>query len=132
MILSAPTMRAPWMTLRPMPPRPNTTTLAPDFRGVHHCADAGRYATADVADLVERRVLANLRHRDFRQHGEIREGRAAHVVEDFRSLPTAPHEKREVLSGIRPRPCVARMAVQRLERWRQAFCGRGIPACRAE
>jgi hypothetical protein len=29
MILSAPAMRAPWMTLRPMPPRPNTTTLAP-------------------------------------------------------------------------------------------------------
>jgi hypothetical protein len=29
MIMSAPTMRAPWITLRPMPPRPNTTTLAP-------------------------------------------------------------------------------------------------------
>ena len=29
MILSAPTMRAPWITLRPMPPRPNTTTFAP-------------------------------------------------------------------------------------------------------
>ena len=29
MILSAPTSFAPWMTLRPMPPRPNTTTLAP-------------------------------------------------------------------------------------------------------
>ncbi len=29
MILSAPTMRAPWITLSPMPPRPNTTTLAP-------------------------------------------------------------------------------------------------------
>ena len=28
-ILSAPTMRAPWMTLRPMPPSPNTATLAP-------------------------------------------------------------------------------------------------------
>ena len=27
MILSAPTMRAPWITLRPMPPRPNTTTM---------------------------------------------------------------------------------------------------------
>ena len=25
----APTMRAPWITFRPMPPRPNTTTLAP-------------------------------------------------------------------------------------------------------
>ena len=29
MILSAPTMRAPWITLSPMPPRPNTTTFAP-------------------------------------------------------------------------------------------------------
>ena len=28
-ILFAPTSFAPWMTLRPMPPRPNTTTLAP-------------------------------------------------------------------------------------------------------
>ena len=29
MILSAPTIFAPWITFRPMPPRPNTTTLAP-------------------------------------------------------------------------------------------------------
>ncbi|MDT4886096.1 hypothetical protein FQZ97_1224090 [compost metagenome] len=29
MILSAPTILAPWITFRPMPPRPNTTTLAP-------------------------------------------------------------------------------------------------------
>ena len=29
MILSAPAMRAPCRTLRPMPPRPNTATLAP-------------------------------------------------------------------------------------------------------
>ena len=29
MILLAPTMRAPCTTLRPMPPKPNTTTLAP-------------------------------------------------------------------------------------------------------
>jgi hypothetical protein len=29
MILSAPTMRAPCKTFRPMPPRPNTTTFAP-------------------------------------------------------------------------------------------------------
>ncbi len=30
MILSAPASFAPWITLRPMPPRPNTTTLAPN------------------------------------------------------------------------------------------------------
>jgi hypothetical protein len=29
MILSAPTMRAAWMTFRPMPPSPNTATFAP-------------------------------------------------------------------------------------------------------
>ena len=29
MILFAPTSRAPWMTLRPIPPSPNTTTFAP-------------------------------------------------------------------------------------------------------
>ena len=29
MILSAPTIFSPWMTLRPMPPSPNTTALAP-------------------------------------------------------------------------------------------------------
>ena len=28
-ICSAPTIRAPWITLRPIPPKPNTTTLAP-------------------------------------------------------------------------------------------------------
>ena len=58
MILSAPTIRAPWMTLSPMPPRPNTTTLAPgvDLGRVDHRADARRHAAADVADLVERRV----------------------------------------------------------------------------
>ena len=45
-----------------------------------HRADAGGDAAADVADLVERRVLADFRDRDLRQHGEIGEGRAAHVV----------------------------------------------------
>ena len=29
MILLAPAMRAPWITFRPMPPRPKTTTFAP-------------------------------------------------------------------------------------------------------
>jgi hypothetical protein len=54
-----------------------------DLGGVDHRADAGGHAAADIADLVERGVLANLRHRDFRQHGEITEGRAAHVVVDL-------------------------------------------------
>ncbi len=51
-----------------------------DLRRIDHGADAGRHAAADVADLVERRVLADLRDGDLRQHGEVGEGRAAHVV----------------------------------------------------
>src|ERR1700761_5014348 len=42
------------------------------LRGVDHRADAGRDAAADVATLVERRVLADFGHRDLRQHREIR------------------------------------------------------------
>src|SRR5215475_10800285 len=57
-----------------------------DFRGVDHGADARRDAAADVAALVERSVLANLRHRDFGQHGVVRKGRAAHVVIDRLAL----------------------------------------------
>ena len=57
-----------------------------DLRGIDHRADAGRDAAADVAALVERRVLADLGDRDLRQHGEIRKGRAAHVMEDRLAL----------------------------------------------
>src|SRR5262245_2983780 len=57
-----------------------------DLGGVEHRADAGGDAAADVADLVERRVLADFRYRDLRQHGVIREGRAAHVVVDLLAL----------------------------------------------
>src|SRR5947209_19748137 len=46
-----------------------------DLGGVEHGADPGRHTAADVADLVERRVLADFRERDLRQHDEIREGR---------------------------------------------------------
>ena len=45
-------------------------------------ADAGGDAAADVADLVEGRVLADLGDRDLRQHRVLRKGRAAHVVVD--------------------------------------------------
>src|SRR5712672_2804038 len=53
-----------------------------DLGGVDHSTDARRHAAADVAALVERRVLADLGDGDFRQHGKVRESRAAHVVED--------------------------------------------------
>ena len=81
-----------------------------DLGGVDDGADAGGDAAADVADLVERRVLADLRQGDLRQNGEVREGRAAHVV----MTVVAAREKRLVPSGMRPWPCVARIAVQRL------------------
>ena len=54
--------------------------------GVDHGADARRHAAADVAALVERRVLADLGDRDLRQHGKVRKRRAAHIVEDRLSL----------------------------------------------
>ena len=54
-----------------------------DLGGVDDRADPGRDAAADVADLVERRVLADFRHRDLGQYREIREGRGAHVVEQL-------------------------------------------------
>ena len=81
-----------------------------DLGGVDHRADAGGHAAADVADLVEGRVLAHLGQRDFGQDGVVGEGRAAHVVMHHRAI----EENREVPSGIRPWPCVARIAVQRL------------------
>src|ERR1700733_10635637 len=51
-----------------------------DLGGVDHGADPGRHPTADVADLVEWRVLADLGNRDLRQHGKIGKGRATHIV----------------------------------------------------
>ena len=51
-----------------------------DLRRVDDGADARGDAAADVADLVERRVLADFRERDLGQHGEVGERRAAHVV----------------------------------------------------
>src|SRR5690606_19736322 len=43
---------------------------------INHRANAGGDAAADIADLVERRVFAHFRHRDFRQNREVGEGRA--------------------------------------------------------
>ena len=58
-----------------------------DLGRVDHGADAGGDPAADVADLVERRVLADLRDGDLRQDGEVGEGRAAHAVVDVVPLP---------------------------------------------
>ena len=45
------------------------------LRGVQHGADSGRDAASDVANLFERRVVANFCQRDFGHHGKIRERR---------------------------------------------------------
>ena len=60
------------------------------FRGIDDRADAGRHAAADIADLVERRVGADLCYRDFRQHRVVREGRTAHVMMDHLALIGKP------------------------------------------
>ena len=57
-----------------------------DLGRVDHGADAGGHAAADVAGLVEGRVLADFSHRDLGQDGVVREGRAAHIVGDGLTL----------------------------------------------
>ena len=57
-----------------------------DLRGVDHRADPGRDAAAYVANLVERRVGADLRQRDLGQHREIGEGGATPIVMDQFSI----------------------------------------------
>src|SRR6185437_4572415 len=51
-----------------------------DFGGVDDRTYAGSDAATDVTDLLEGRVLANLRKSDLRQHGVVGEGGAPHVV----------------------------------------------------
>ncbi len=51
------------------------------FGRVDDGADSRRHAAADIADLVERRVLANPGQRDFGQYRVVGERRGAHVVE---------------------------------------------------
>ena len=57
---------------------------------VHHRAEAGGDAAADVADFVKRRVLADFRQRDLRQHGEVRECGGAHVMGDRLAVAREP------------------------------------------
>src|SRR5215211_8214685 len=48
--------------------------------GIEDSADAGGDAAADVADLVERSVVANLGDGDLGQHREVRKRGSAHVM----------------------------------------------------
>ena len=91
-IMSAPAIRAALHDVEPdaAEPEHDDTGAGLDLGGVDHRADAGGDAAADVADLVERRVLADLRQRDLRQHRVIREGRGAHVMEDLVAAEREP------------------------------------------
>ncbi len=95
-----------------------------DLCGIDDCADAGGDAAADVADLVERRVFANLRHRDFRQHGEIGEGRAAHVVVNFFAVG------REARGAVGHHALALSAADRRTEVGLARQAGRTLPAFR--
>src|SRR5579871_663770 len=64
------------------PPQPEHHDIGAGFHlcSIDHRSDAGGDPATDVADHVEGRVLADLRHRDLRQHRVVGEGGAAHVV----------------------------------------------------
>ncbi len=114
-----------------MPPRPKTTARAADLDlgGVDHRADAGRHAAADVADLVEGRVLAHLGQRDLRHHRVVGEGRTAHVVMDRRAI-----QHREPRGAVGQQPLALRRRGSPGRGWscrRGSIRIRGIPACRA-
>src|SRR5207342_2377210 len=57
-----------------------------DLGRLDHRADAGGDPAANVAAGLERRVLTDLGDRNLRQHGEVRKGRAAHIVKDGLAL----------------------------------------------
>ena len=81
-----------------------------DLRGVDHRADAGRDAAADVADLVERRVLRGS-SRARSPAAPCGSRTSSSPCSDGSCWPSS--EKRLVPSGITPLPCVARIAVHR-------------------
>jgi hypothetical protein len=75
---------APWITARPMPPRPNTATLSPSCTlAVFLTAPRpGGHAAAQQADLLGVGLRVDLGQRHLGHHGVFAEGRAAHVVVD--------------------------------------------------
>jgi hypothetical protein len=96
--------------------------------GVDHRADAGGDAAADVADLVERGVLAHFCDRNLGQHREVREGRAAHVVVQLLAL------EREARGAVRHQALALRGADRGAEvrSCATSMTGTGgIPGCRA-
>jgi len=76
-----------------------------DPGGVDDGPDAGRDGRSLCSRPSRTRVLADLRERNLRQHREVRERGATHVVMD---LFAAAREAARP-SGITPWPCVARI-----------------------
>src|SRR3546814_6383406 len=57
-----------------------------DLRGVHHGTDSSGDPATDIAAGLERCVITDFRAGDLGQDGEVREGRAPHVMKDALSL----------------------------------------------
>src|SRR5690606_22437601 len=94
------------------------------LRGVDDGADARGHPAADVADLVEGRVRIDLRHRDLGQHGEVGEGRAAHVVENLLAV------QREPAGAVRHQALALRGADRRAKVRLARQAGGALPAFR--
>jgi hypothetical protein len=92
--------------------------------GVDHRADTGRHAAADVADLVERGVLADLRERDLGHDGEVRERRATHVVVQLLAA------QREAAGAVRHQALALRRADRGAQVRLAAEAGLALPAFR--
>ena len=75
-----------------------------DLGRVDHGADAGRDAAADVADLVERRVLADFRDGDLRQHRVVSRTSTCPCS----GAPSSP--RREAAGAVRHDPLALRGA----------------------
>src|SRR6185312_4876330 len=95
-----------------------------DFRSVDDCADTGGHTATDVTDLLERRILANLRERDLRQHGVVGESRAAHIVVDHLAAD------REAAGAIRHYTLALRRPDRRAEVGLARQAGLALPALR--
>ena len=129
-IMSAPTRRAPCIDVEADAAEAEHDDVGArlDLGGVDHGADAGGDAAADVADLVERRVLADLRDRDLRHDGEVRERRGAHVVKDRLAA------EREAAGAVGHQALALRRADRLAEvglRRQAVLALRGTRACRA-
>ena len=58
----------------------------PHLGRIDHSAHTRGDAAANITNLFERSVLANLGQGDFWQHGVIGKGRGAHIVQDLLAL----------------------------------------------